>query len=649
MRIGSAARQLCLMLCLSGSASSQILSRQCAVSAVCGRLISVDLRTLYSRRAVPYSCTALVADAGGARDLAPSGLTFLLTPRVPSASGTLSSALPRRSSSVCLRCASSAVCLRCSRLMATVDTFEADNPSFDLEPSNPPPALATPKPIQEPTAPPPTLDDGVAIGSDSWWSQSFGLTVCGKRLSNQAAKQLIIGLGFGCVVLVVVAVVAATGGGGGGEDTSSEGGGGGEDTSSGGQRHRSHGPPPVPPAPPGQLNGEQACEGKGYDRTQCASVGCCQYDSGQCWSRIGRGWCQGVTTSSLPSSANTFDGKCNIQAALQQCNSNPPDENINSRQLCSNMCIRRLLACTNSPKISQVLSPTDLKDLRALGKYCKNPGSSKQPVLSGDDFKSAGNGLCQEDSKAIKTCEALSKADMSSMSLKAMCAHPCVRELIDCVNHPSLAKSRNDLLMLERACGQMPAVAFTATTEQGQEFPLGILGGLECEVHKASTPPSKPDCSHSAGARCGVTPNGELYAWIMAPPQSCQSSSVSGQGRVNCNYVTGTPVRSGCSRAALPASRAFVECCVANPSSSNVKGCKSVVDLRTDYATQKCSAGLGTQQVTPGGTAIAVAATPPACNEQCALLYGTGTCDYCSCMFGCHTASTKTFAFCVNQ
>ena len=30
----------------------------------------------------------------------------------------------------------------------------------------------------------------------------------------------------------------------------------------------------------GGLNGEAACEGHGYDSTQCANVGCCHYNSG---------------------------------------------------------------------------------------------------------------------------------------------------------------------------------------------------------------------------------------------------------------------------------------------------------------------------------------------------------------------------------
>ena len=37
-------------------------------------------------------------------------------------------------------------------------------------------------------------------------------------------------------------------------------------------------------------NGEEACEGKGYDQTQCSAVGCCQWDGG-CFSAVDDGPC----------------------------------------------------------------------------------------------------------------------------------------------------------------------------------------------------------------------------------------------------------------------------------------------------------------------------------------------------------------------
>ena len=46
---------------------------------------------------------------------------------------------------------------------------------------------------------------------------------------------------------------------------------------------------------PGGSNGEQICEGHGYDEATCNSIGCCQYDTGNgnCWSAVGEGPCTG--------------------------------------------------------------------------------------------------------------------------------------------------------------------------------------------------------------------------------------------------------------------------------------------------------------------------------------------------------------------
>ena len=40
-------------------------------------------------------------------------------------------------------------------------------------------------------------------------------------------------------------------------------------------------------------DGESCCENLGYDRGQCAGVGCCEYQGGQCWSSVGAQPCSG--------------------------------------------------------------------------------------------------------------------------------------------------------------------------------------------------------------------------------------------------------------------------------------------------------------------------------------------------------------------
>jgi hypothetical protein len=41
-----------------------------------------------------------------------------------------------------------------------------------------------------------------------------------------------------------------------------------------------------------ELNGEEACENKGLTKTQCSAVGCCEWDGCECWSSVGTATCQ---------------------------------------------------------------------------------------------------------------------------------------------------------------------------------------------------------------------------------------------------------------------------------------------------------------------------------------------------------------------
>ena len=39
-------------------------------------------------------------------------------------------------------------------------------------------------------------------------------------------------------------------------------------------------------------NGEQVCEGYGYNQRECETIGCCQWDDSDCWSAVGQGPCR---------------------------------------------------------------------------------------------------------------------------------------------------------------------------------------------------------------------------------------------------------------------------------------------------------------------------------------------------------------------
>lgn len=79
-------------------------------------------------------------------------------------------------------------------------------------------------------------------------------------------------------------------------------------------------PTPTPPSGGGELNGEEACENKGYTEEECPNVGdgsCCEFDDGECWSKISTDICPGTGGAPTPPTAPTptppspTSGSCN--------------------------------------------------------------------------------------------------------------------------------------------------------------------------------------------------------------------------------------------------------------------------------------------------------------------------------------------------
>jgi hypothetical protein len=63
-------------------------------------------------------------------------------------------------------------------------------------------------------------------------------------------------------------------------------------------------------------------------------------------------------------------------------------------------------------------------------------------------------------------------------------------------------------------------MVFVPITEAGTGTPTKMGFGQQCKV----APPAANDCSGAAGARCGATPNGEVYAWIMPAVSQCDDT-----------------------------------------------------------------------------------------------------------------------------
>jgi len=81
-------------------------------------------------------------------------------------------------------------------------------------------------------------------------------------------------------------------------------------------------------------NGEEECEGKGFNRAQCNAVGCCEFGGGKCWSAVGTNPCYDDKPSDdEPSDDNPSDdndddngdlyGGCHITKECNNCVKSP--------------------------------------------------------------------------------------------------------------------------------------------------------------------------------------------------------------------------------------------------------------------------------------------------------------------------------------
>ena len=96
--------------------------------------------------------------------------------------------------------------------------------------------------------------------------------------------------------------------------------------------------------PKARRNGEQVCENRGFNETECLAIGCCQWNDNRCWSDVGDGPCQGAdesydeekhTPASCGNSTACKDlisslddaAMAQIKTGLEKC-ANDPDPNM---------------------------------------------------------------------------------------------------------------------------------------------------------------------------------------------------------------------------------------------------------------------------------------------------------------------------------
>jgi len=139
------------------------------------------------------------------------------------------------------------------------------------------------------------------------------------------------------------------------------------------------GPSPTPPSPTpptqGDLNGEEACEEQGFTLSECRAVGdgsCCEFDDGECWSKIGQNKCPGTgTPSSCSDSPLRFKIVKNDNVIRRDCTW-VSNKNTNARcaldgvsETCPDTC-GTCSSCVDSPSRFRLVKPDGKKIMR----YC---------------------------------------------------------------------------------------------------------------------------------------------------------------------------------------------------------------------------------------------------------------------------------------
>ena len=203
----------------------------------------------------------------------------------------------------------------------------------------------------------------------------------------------------------------------------------------------------------------------------------------------------------------------------------------------------------------------------------------------------------------------------------------------------------NQICGCAEADDDLDSMVFHATSNEGTEpdVVLRTRHGSECQLF--NTPGG---CDGSDSGRCGVTADGELYAYYHDAVAWCEEDNP------NCGFRMGPLVREGCSRAERVGF--FVECCVVDHTeNTNVPDCADVVDFSSDESAQ-CDNHISSGHVDMTAQQIATAGTGGSdfsqCTEGCAAQATESEdtwndCDICACLYGCQAAlSGENFEFC---
>jgi hypothetical protein len=127
--------------------------------------------------------------------------------------------------------------------------------------------------------------------------------------------------------------------------------------------------------------------------------------------------------------------RCDLLRMGQMCQSHPPPKQ-DAVNFCANPCVKESVACAGDRQLGRILSVQRLVALTKLANMCNEESKGGR----------AGDGICQS------AMIAKYHSQLDAQGKTPECGSDLTRELFDCVDNPMFAATRREILTMRAAC-----------------------------------------------------------------------------------------------------------------------------------------------------------------------------------------------------
>lgn len=147
---------------------------------------------------------------------------------------------------------------------------------------------------------------------------------------------------------------------------------------------------------------------------------CSETDIGACVVPAGSGGSPDATPT---------PAECDIDKMVTLCQGVTPSE-TDLAALCAAPCTRAMIACADDPQVASLVDANEIAAMRGAKSSCAEAAHA----ASGADA-APGDGACDLTLLA-SLCDG--RADLGTQDAAGMCADPCAKEMLDCIDDPAV-------------------------------------------------------------------------------------------------------------------------------------------------------------------------------------------------------------------